>query len=45
MNGFINRTVFTGAPVVIEYEWTEYSNTVHGDMQALSGGELYTLRQ
>lgn len=36
MNVFIKRTVFTGAPVVVEYELTEYSNTLQGVTQALS---------
>ncbi len=36
MNGFIKRTVFTGTPVVVEYELTEYSNTLQDVMQALS---------
>lgn len=36
MNGFIKRTVFTGTPVVVEYELTEYSNTLQNVMQALS---------
>jgi DNA-binding HxlR family transcriptional regulator len=36
MNGFIKRTVFTGTPVVVEYELTEYSNTLQDVMQSLS---------
>jgi DNA-binding HxlR family transcriptional regulator len=36
MNGFIKRTVFTGTPVAVEYELTEYSNTLQDVMQALS---------
>ena len=36
MNGFIKRTVFTGSPIVVEYELTEYSNTLQDVMQALS---------
>jgi DNA-binding HxlR family transcriptional regulator len=36
MNGFIKRTVYTGTPVVVEYELTEYSNTLQEVMNALS---------
>jgi DNA-binding HxlR family transcriptional regulator len=36
LNGFIKRTVYTGMPVVVEYELTEYSNTLHDVMRALS---------
>jgi DNA-binding HxlR family transcriptional regulator len=36
MNGFIKRTIYTGTPVVVEYELTEYSNTLQNVMQALS---------
>ena len=28
MNGFIKRTVFTGTPVAVEYELTEYGSTL-----------------
>src|SRR3954463_7458960 len=28
MNGFIKRTIYTSTPVVVEYELTEYSNTL-----------------
>jgi DNA-binding HxlR family transcriptional regulator len=36
MNGFIKRTVFTGALVVVKYELTKYSNTLQDVMQTLS---------
>ncbi|MCJ8165996.1 helix-turn-helix transcriptional regulator [Pontibacter sp. E15-1] len=36
MNGFISRTVYTGTPVVVEYELTEYSNTLQDVMHSLS---------
>jgi DNA-binding HxlR family transcriptional regulator len=36
MNGFIKRTIYTSTPVVVEYELTEYSNTLQNVMQALS---------
>jgi DNA-binding HxlR family transcriptional regulator len=35
MNGFIKRKVFTTSPVVIEYELTEYSNTLGNVLQAM----------
>jgi DNA-binding HxlR family transcriptional regulator len=35
MNGFIKRTVFTGIPVVIMYDLTEYSNTLQDVMRSL----------
>jgi DNA-binding HxlR family transcriptional regulator len=35
MNGFIKRTVYTGTPVVVEYELTEYSNTLGEVLHAL----------
>ncbi len=31
MNGFVKRNVFTQAPIVVEYELTEYSDTL-GDV-------------
>jgi len=36
MNGFVRRSVYTGTPVVVEYELTEYSNTLQDVMRALS---------
>ena len=36
LNGFVKRTVFTGTPVVVEYELTEYSDTLENVLQALS---------
>ncbi|ANE51331.1 winged helix-turn-helix transcriptional regulator [Flavisolibacter tropicus] len=36
LNGFVKRNVFTGTPVVVEYELTDYSQTLHGVLDALS---------
>ena len=36
LNGFVTRTVFTGIPVIIEYELTKYSDTLHDVMRSLS---------
>jgi DNA-binding HxlR family transcriptional regulator len=36
LNGFVKRTVFTGTPVVVEYELTDYSDTLGDVLQALS---------
>jgi DNA-binding HxlR family transcriptional regulator len=36
MNGFIKRTIYTGTPVVVEYELAEYSNTLQDVMRSLS---------
>jgi len=36
LNGFVRRTVFTGTPVVVEYELTEYAGTLGGVLQSLS---------
>jgi len=36
LNGFVRRNVFTGTPVVVEYELTEYSNTLGTVLQSLS---------
>jgi DNA-binding HxlR family transcriptional regulator len=36
MNGFIKRNVYTQTPVVVEYELTEYSDTLGNILQALS---------
>ena len=36
LNGFVRRNVFTGTPVVVEYELTEYSETLHSVLDALS---------
>ena len=36
LNGFVKRTVFTGMPVVVEYELTDYSDTLEDVLQALS---------
>jgi len=35
LNGFIKRNVYTGTPVVVEYELTEYSNTLGDVLNAL----------
>ncbi len=36
LNGFISRKVFTGTPVVIEYELTRYAQTLDAVLDALS---------
>lgn len=36
LNGFIKRNVFTGTPVVVEYELTEYCETLNDVLHALS---------
>jgi DNA-binding HxlR family transcriptional regulator len=36
MNGFIKRNVFTGTPVVVEYELTEYADTLKDVLDTLS---------
>ena len=36
LNGFVHRNVFAGTPVVVEYELTEYAETLGGVLQALS---------
>jgi DNA-binding HxlR family transcriptional regulator len=36
LNGFVRRNVFTGTPVVVEYELTDYAETLGGVLQALS---------
>jgi DNA-binding HxlR family transcriptional regulator len=36
LNGFVRRNVFTGTPVVVEYELTEYAGTLGGVLQSLS---------
>ncbi len=36
LNGFVKRIVHTGTPVVVEYEVTPYSDTLHGILESLS---------
>ena len=36
MNGFIKRNVFTSTPVVVEYELTEYADTLKDVLDTLS---------
>jgi DNA-binding HxlR family transcriptional regulator len=36
LNGFVRRNVFTATPVVVEYELTEYSDTLAEVLDALS---------
>lgn len=36
MNGFVKRNVYVQTPVIVEYELTEYSQTVMPIVQALS---------
>ncbi|RNI40336.1 transcriptional regulator [Hanamia caeni] len=36
LNGFVSRNVFTGMPVVVEYELSEYAETLNGVLKSLS---------
>ncbi len=36
LNGFIKRHVFTGSPVVVEYELTDYAGTLQNVLTSLS---------
>ena len=36
MNGFVKRTVYAETPVVVEYELTQYSETLEPVLKALS---------
>jgi DNA-binding HxlR family transcriptional regulator len=36
LNGFVNRNVFTGTPVMVEYELSEYSETLNEVLHSLS---------
>jgi len=36
LNGFVSRNVFTGTPVVVEYELSAYAETLNGVLQSLS---------
>ena len=36
LNGFVSRNVFTGTPVVVEYELSAYAETLDGVLQSLS---------
>lgn len=36
MNGFVKRNVYTQTPVIVEYELTEYSNSLNNVLEALS---------
>ena len=36
LNGFVRRNVFTGTPVVVEYELTDYADTLGDVLSALS---------
>lgn len=36
LNGFVNRKVYTGTPVVVEYELTDYCETLNDVLHALS---------
>lgn len=35
LNGFIRRNVFTGTPILVEYELTEYAGTLNNVLEAL----------
>jgi DNA-binding HxlR family transcriptional regulator len=36
INGFVSRNVFTGTPVIVQYELSQYAKTLDGVLQALS---------
>ena len=36
LNGFVTRNVFTGTPVVVEYELSDYAGTLDAVLQSLS---------
>ena len=36
LTGFVNRNVFTGTPVLVEYELSQYAETLNGVLQSLS---------
>jgi len=36
LNGFVRRNVFTGTPVVVEYELSDYADTLKNVLTALS---------
>ena len=36
LNGFVNRNVFTGTPVIVEYELSEYAETLDEVLHSLS---------
>jgi DNA-binding HxlR family transcriptional regulator len=36
MNGFVNRNVFTGTPVIVEYELSAYAETLNEVLHSLS---------
>jgi DNA-binding HxlR family transcriptional regulator len=36
LNGFVRRNVFTGIPVTVEYELTEYADSLNEVLHALS---------
>lgn len=36
LNGFVHRNVFTGTPVVVEYELADYAGTLNNVLTALS---------
>lgn len=45
INGFIKRVVYTETPVVIEYELTQYSDTLQDVLESLSKwGEMHRRR-
>src|SRR6185312_13472581 len=36
LNGFVSRNVFTGTPVIVEYELSDYAETLDGVLKSLS---------
>jgi DNA-binding HxlR family transcriptional regulator len=43
LNGFVRRNVFTGTPVIVEYELTDYAATLSAVLQSL--GEWGTMHR
>lgn len=42
LNGFVKRTVHTGTPVIVEYQPTDYTNTLKDVLESLSAwGEMH----
>jgi DNA-binding HxlR family transcriptional regulator len=35
MNGFVHRKVFTGKPIIVDYELTEYAGTLNDVLESL----------
>src|SRR5215218_3784306 len=45
LNGFVRRNVFDATPVIVEYELTDYADTLSGVLKALSDwGAMHKLK-